>query len=1362
MARYRTILLGLLLALIVVHIPGYNQLTPHPQGAWDSTFPIQQTTHEEHDAREGGQRREVGFVTSEDSVDGILDPVQVKQSGVRVSENVTGRTDTGTNSMRNLTIDDQNGWFADAATLEVWNIRRLYVSNGTFEDGTSAWSTDFRDPIGTQTQNAEFNSSMEHVSVENIGPLTNIPQQEYSHYAGSWVMWSQTVDNAPFTYNYSLSFSWLYESGPYDPVGNDFLPEIWFGAFLDDIGWIIDLTSWGPRDVWDSISLDVNPDWISDPFVFEIGIYFPYDVDLRATIDYDDDGYADGIDNAESIKVLIDDVSLVGRSVLDSEQVEMMFHAESQTANVTDAGVIDTAQITNPSLWTQGPLTIAITTNASVSLDYRTSLMSHRYVNSSWAADPARPGVSYSVSAGFSGELTFYTYVGSTGEYQNLTIRAILPVDWENATIRNPFLNDVTSQCSVEVGLITIPNSQLYSLGWWEITLQSPNYCKSVSTQKLNFGSGLWSDSSSFGSGNATRVQIEIGTSVETPEIDDPINVTWTMPNGTIWTEDSIVSVLYGAANSSQCVLDGLNTTAGEWSVIVHWVNGTEIALGQAMFDMYHAAALTLAQPQYSTIETDSGLVVTNFLHYMDVDNGDYIMDGSASIVANWSGGQVFFSANLLRNWYEADFDTSLIGNGQFLVLVNASRPYFNNASCQFVVISTYQSDFWLTSVGGVPIEAGLYENISIDARFELEGGPGIDGAAIQMDYSGPSGGLTFLGQSSSGPGDYSINITSSMSGTYMVTLTGSKQYHHNGSDTFTLIVGEIGTALTFANGTADFARLGSTYRLVVRYANSTNQGLIGADVSVVDVTPSAGLSFGNATYVLDGYYSILLDLSSAKTFTLVVKANLTNHETHFSTFTVTVSEIPTVLVLDASTATISADQAHTIQFSLEDDLSNGLQGAQIFALSPPEGLSIHSFLDLTGGLYNITVEAPDTGTYQIAFRAYLKNYQNSTVGFTLIVKYVTMQIIDVQGLTATEGLPTTLSLRVIDSDTGTAVSGATVEFQIVTDLGPGLLEEMVETSPGVYTASITMPSAEGTSSLRVYVTRENHELEGSVFEATFVPIVSELGILTRTLQRLFPFMALAVAAVVGLAGRRVYIRRQRERNLEAIIVKRRFDDVRSLLGVIVLHKHTGIPIFSKMVKGGLDETLVSGFVSAISTFRSEFNVGQEDWVVTPISDIIRTVATQNLICAFISLSAPSRSQELRMVEFAETVGFVFDNMFTEPPVRALDEWTIIQFEALFDDILDGRLLKGYKVAELKGFPRKTKCIEERITKIDGVDGFELEELANEMTSCGFEEARVYKIIMEAIENENLVTTRIKEIRDRAESETSSDSSLSD
>jgi hypothetical protein len=295
------------------------------------------------------------------------------------------------------------------------------------------------------------------------------------------------------------------------------------------------------------------------------------------------------------------------------------------------------------------------------------------------------------------------------------------------------------------------------------------------------------------------------------------------------------------------------------------------------------------------------------------------------------------------------------------------------------------------------------------------------------------------------------------------------------------------------------------------------------------------------------------------------------------------------------------------------------------------------------------------------------------------------------------------------------------------------------------------MPSFGYNITLRVFVTLDDHELQGGVFEARMTPLESEAAALGRTLQRVFPFAVLAVVAAAGLAGRRTYTRRERERNLEATIVKRRFDDVQSLIGVIILHKNTGIPIFSKMVKGGIDEMLISGFITAITNFRTEFKVDQEEGALTPISDIIRTVATENLICAFISLSSPSVAQELRMLEFAETVGFVFDTMFTEPPMIALEDGTVMQFEALFDDILDGRLLKEYKVSDLRGFPRKTKCLEERIDRIDSDGSFELEVLAKEMTSCGLEEARVYKMIMEAIENSNLVTAKVEEMREEKE-----------
>ncbi|MHA2323454.1 MAG: hypothetical protein ACXACG_17635, partial [Candidatus Thorarchaeota archaeon] len=79
------------------------------------------------------------------------------------------------------------------------------------------------------------------------------------------------------------------------------------------------------------------------------------------------------------------------------------------------------------------------------------------------------------------------------------------------------------------------------------------------------------------------------------------------------------------------------------------------------------------------------------------------------------------------------------------------------------------------------------------------------------------------------------------------------------------------------------------------------------------------------------------------------------------------------------------------------------------------------------------------------------------------------------------------------------------------------------------------------------------------------------------------------------------------------------------------------------------------------------------------------------------------------------------------------------QFDSLFDDVLDGALLRTYKLDDERKFPTST-CADERIALKHGEE-FKLEELAEEIASCGLEEGRVYQAIMKALENDFLVTS---------------------
>jgi hypothetical protein len=1529
MKRGKQALIGVLVIFLVANVAAFSQTKLD----WVGTSISRQNSQEMDTTPESGSSTqqgpdERGFSISDEPLVGTMNPVRAQQSGYRTAEDLSARTDTGINAISNLTIDEENGWAVSQADLELWNLKRLYVENGTFEDSTAPWTNSTYDPDGDQNQTVVHDDVEEYVSTENRGELTHVIKEEYTHYGGTEVLWSQTVNNTPFTRNFTLSLEFLYASGPLDTLGDDGLPPIYIAIFFDNDGWGWNLIDLGSRNEWYVLDdIPINLDTVGASFEFGVGLYFPYDTIVAGTEDYDDDGYADGVANAESIKVLIDNVMLVGRESPGFDEVDLKFHAEDYSTSITGTAGIGNATIANPNFWTEDPLKVEVTSNTSVSFDYRVTLLSHRYTNTSWAADPIKPGVLYSAEASQNVSLSMYTYVGTFGEYENFTITIDIPTDWENPLVYNPFLNDVTGQCIISIGRITLPTSILDRLGWWQITLEAPNYAKLISIQKYNESSGLWECSTSFRSGNTTRTQVTLGTDVSIPDLSDPVNLTWSFPNSSIWSEESLTGGFNGQVNSTSWLLGALNTSAGQWSVSVYWTNGTEVACGTASFDMYHTATLT---PKHAEIQTESGLVVTNFLYYVDVDCGEYIMDEAATIEGNWSSSTLTFNPNLLHNWWETDFDTAAVGGGVHLVIVNASRPYFDNVSCQFVIESTLLTEFTLFVDSGPPIEVGLNEKHSYEFRYELLDGTGIDDAIIDVIFN-PTVGLSVSNLTSTASGNYSLEIFCLQSGTYTVTVLANKSYHYVGSDSFMIEVGEFGATLSKENGSADLVSFGDNYRLVVRYANMTGYGLTGATVEIADMAPSDWIPVGS---LLDdegnGYYSILLSPSSTGTFTVVVKANFTNHETQYATFSLTVAAVPSVLVPSASGGTVSLDQRYTLQLSFEDESGIGLEGANITILSPPAGLLFYDAIYLGGGLYNVTIEplVGETTTFEMLFRASLENYQSSTTAFSLLVRTiptsldileggssefmlfteqhtltlvyvrtdtsenvssahldvfiipseglnwvvrktgviyevtltaetvgkwqvfltanktqygtavtqfelevgvmdssinqltliealvydrtynftftylmlngtgitdsevvlsgfgaewfsvtqgnpgqymvtlipqgigsfevtfsfnkdgfvakssafsfsvveVTIEVAGIQGLSGAEDQQTTISLNIVESDTEQPVTGATVVVQVIVDLVRAQSVQLTEVGEGQYSGQFIMPSSDTIAEIRIFVTLENYVLDGAYFQTELHPEMSAFALLTRTAQQYSPLLVLIGALVIGFIVQKVQSRRRKAEYIEAMAVKRRFDDIRGLVGVIVLHRSSGVPIYSKVLKGGFDDSMISGFIAAITTFRSEFEVDQREWQIIPISDIIRTVSSQNLICAFITMGSPTGTQEEMMMQFARAIGFIFDSHFENVPTRTLDDETENRFETIFDEMLDGALLVRHRTVEGHKLPRDLRLLARSIAEMDAPDEFELEELASIMTRFGLEEARAYKTIMDGIE----------------------------
>ncbi|MHA2159845.1 MAG: hypothetical protein ACXABN_01125 [Candidatus Thorarchaeota archaeon] len=1569
--------------------------------------------------------------------DGVLDPASIEQIGYMSSGNQTALTDKNPNVGYDFPIDDAHDWMGSNAEVDIWNLKKTFVSNGTFDEGVAGINEGFASgvqayPYGWNTwgyspddkaiqRTGYIADDRKYVMMEAEGDMIGTGvNYRAQHTAGTLVQFNQTIVNAPYSESFVFEFDYLYVRGPLGlPAGQN----ISLVARADGVVvWSTNLADLAQRNQWYSTGrVEFNKTGMSQTFLFQLALEVPFDLQIYV-VDH-------GIINAAYFTVHVDDVVFDGALTPGFDQVDLLFNAGAGTTPLTGTAGTGSASIFNSSYWKTAPLTTTIIANTTVSYDYRIRLKTHRFTNTTWTTESGLEGTSYSVSLGESSQLSFYAYLGFLGDYENLTQTFRFPSDWANATVLDPFTTSVTGLCNVSSGQIVIPTSIMNRLGWWEVKLESPNYAKSIKSQILD---GSWAEASPaiFRISNSTRTDITIGTETQTLGSLTDVNVTWFNPSDAIWNTELISGGSLGQIYSSSHVFNSGSSPAGEWWVEVYWTNGTEVAYARARFEVHHSALL-IGDPV--EISTDTGLTVSGLVRYSDGDTGTFLMDGTAVLVANWSGGDVTFVPNPIQNWWEGDFDTSLSGEGDFVVVVNATRPYYDDISCQIMIHSVkvtrlnspdapwaaaewgdsvplifnfesynfgtelwgpianesdisvsanWTAGYWtiaedvtpgvfiltldtsvrdvgtwllnttfskpfhesktvlltlivsptanslsilegisarvdldesypltlrfqdhvsvpiiganvivdsisppigldhtpVVEVGGEPgnysvtitprdagvytvrfvsskqnfenatavfvlvvndvathldipgtgsVEIGLTDVHNTTIRFEMFNGTGVPGAQINVTYTGGTVDALTWGLAEIGLGDYSIEFSSTASGTYLVTIAGFKPYHQSDSDAFFLVVREITANMTSLNGSIGDVGFGNDYRVFLSYQNNTGHGLVGANVSIEDV--KAGLIWAPTVAEAPGVYSILLTPLISSSFVILIQASLPNHQTAFVFFTLTVSPIQTTLTVNASKS-ISLDQSFSVYLFYQDDAMNALENSTMGIQTLPDNITVAPFEELGSGYYRALLSPHKVGAFDIVFFASKDGYQTDYATFTLTATRVPTELFLVDGLSSGEmTYSEQLDVDVIfeRTDTNENVDNAALDFQTTPTTG---LTFTYLPQGGIYVITID-PERVGNWTIEISASRTNYTGDSVVFLLEVNPIAitynlpngltvvegvsfdiiielnevgtgipidgadvkyrfsdSETGVFRNMqptglsgeyfvsislqlysnsryileiifekdnyvlteidvifsitpspLQWILPAAGVTVFAIslfVILGSMRIYTRRKRERIEIDVMNKRRFEDADNIIGVIVMHKSSGIPIYSRIVKGGFEEGIVAAFISAVTHFREEFDaVDVEAMTVIPISDIIRAVQTRNLICAFITLRSASVEHNRKMESFGQQVATYLDDFYTESrPTSTLDQRITEIIDYVYDETMDGDLIKFYKAASDKQFPRRLKFVEQLLEEIDSRHCSRPIYLARGVATYGVSEARGCTLVLEAME----------------------------
>ncbi|MFX1481588.1 MAG: hypothetical protein ACFFCP_00215 [Promethearchaeota archaeon] len=1273
------------------------------------------------------------------NLEGTLNPVVIEQTGNTTNPLLHAETDSRTNANSYLSIDTANGWTGSRASAQLSNLERLYIANGSFSEGITGSTPN---PAGGLTTGIPYGwdaiSGRTDLDMDMTAEYSN---QEvlvianghglggnYFYANESYVYWTQTVNNTPYLSNFILSFDYIL--GTFGPEAN---PNVTLQVYIDNtLIWINTTESMLADEWYNSGNLQLDLAGIGSQFQFKIG--------MNITGDF--------YHTKKTIEFTLDNIRLVGLIPPTFNDANISLHINGASAAVTgsDSGY---ASIVNSSLWRTDNVLIELKSDLGYSFDYIATMKSSRYINSTYTTTLLADGVHFTSLRNENPSLEFYTFVGVIPDIGDFTLVIRTPKDWENATVYNAFGNPVTASCRIKQGNITIPNSLLSTLGWWEIHVDSPNYLYSIQTLKLNETFSNWFSDTIFRTTNITKPMIVIGdeSPISTPLLN--LNVTWLMPNGAIWYSELINDGIDGSINGSQLEFGPVNTTAGSWDVYVTWTNGTELAFGSVIFEMYHGTKL---YPYQEAIETESGLIISNFIYFQDSENNEFITDPiAASVTANWSSSTIDFSSDPIQNRWVGTFDTSLLGPGTHLVVVNASQPFFDDASCTFNVTITFAgNDLTIDNPAGT---IGIGDTYLATFTYSDALGAGIPEANVSIDFTGTAGGISWSEPNDLGGGDYSVEFTAVHSGQYVITITAEKSHYEPSGDALFIIVGERTTFLNLENGSSAIISYGNQYRLVVQYTNGTGHGLDGANVSVYSTNPETEIGYTSSTNEGNGYYSFTLTPEDIGTWTIVIRASLQDYQINVTSFTLTATAISTQLRIVGTSSPSSAGVK---------DLFDLLVFYEQIGSSPVNismadiRLEFTSFRSLDYNItrislgaagYVITLNASQIGSYEFTIYMSKTGYQSDFESFTLFVVARGMKVIMDAPLWIRLS-PLNITLQLLESDTNNPITGAKVSYWLTKSGGIVMEGNLTEISPGVYYASI-MPEWSDRSgySIRILAEKDNFELDDvyqfPVVQYTPQEIVWQIMVATYGP----PIALVGVVAIVSASGRIVYRRRKKAEFVKDLANKRRFDDADNIIGVIVMHKKSGIPIYSRIVKGGFEEGIVAAFITAVTSFREEFEMlDEESMSVIPISDIIRAVQTRNLICAFVTVQSASIEHNRKIGAFAKEVSRYLDDFYMDSkPPSTMDTRIAEIVNYVFDETMDGKLLKYHKLASAK-IPKRYEAIEQVLINAETNYCSKPVYLAKALSKYGISETHGCTLVSEAIEKEYLVLCDQEEV----------------
>ncbi|MDF1540769.1 MAG: hypothetical protein P1Q69_17870, partial [Candidatus Thorarchaeota archaeon] len=672
--------------------------------------------------------------------------------------------------------------------------------------------------------------------------------------------------------------------------------------------------------------------------------------------------------------------------------------------------------------------------------------------------------------------------------------------------------------------------------------------------------------------------------------------------------------------------------------------------------------------------------------------------------------------------------------SGIFTIQIEVVKVQYENQVISFTITSPVIATL-LALVASSEIVA-IGDDCIITFTYTNETSDGIVGGTITV-LSRPSG-LVFTDVEELGNGIYRINISTTEVDEYQLRFRASALNHLNATAAITLSVTLVPSRLEIETQLPEYsAFFGESLELHINYLELNYLGVALSNISdaIIEVTATDNEGLNTAISFVDGCYIIFLSGDNVGLWEIMISASKEGHSSDdiyidFRVYPVetTVSEVESLLCYYGRSYNV------TYNFLFANN-SSGIEGAT--PIKSGRGSDWIIITEIGSGVYKVSFTPIDIGTYSVILDFVKEGYQTQASTLSFEVDEIPLEIVTDRTLIWNQLDALTLNLVLSVADTQEPVTDAQV---IATLFSNGVyIDEwpLTHSGSGVYNKTIpeTIWSSSEDLFIKISVSKPNHHIDSLSIDISSIPASFSEILVRQYGPPLALFTLIFIASAISIVSIR---RRHTKLRIRALEIKSRFDDANNLLGILILHKNSGLPFYSKILKGGFEEGMLSAFVTAVTHFRSEFDQNgteaDREWKLTPISDIIRAGPTRNLICAFVTLTSPSLAQEARMLAFTREIGMLLDDEMEVPPTEFRDDKTGQIIEDLFNLHVDGFLLQDYRIPMSGALPRKFKDITNACAIAGLGDVFTLTELSRGLKACGMDDTSGYNFIFKAID----------------------------